>query len=110
MKKKPIEPKHCIFVSSQFGQHFPHLKHYYREGVTDKGIIFDCISAPVDLGNYLHIVAVLQKAPTFHRTLNIWIPTSYIQAVLLEGYDKPQAGFHQTPQDDNGQDQYVPPS
>jgi hypothetical protein len=107
--QKAEKAKHCVVVTRDFVHSFPHLSFWYRPYVTDNDIAFDCISVE-DLGNYLHIVAVYQNLPDSNRNLNIWIPTSLVRAVILEGYNKPQAGFVPKRQADNVQDQDDPSS
>ena len=85
MKKDKL--KHCVFVDPQFITLFPNLDSWIRDGN-----IFDCISVS-DRVNYLNIVAVHNKFPDIVDTLNIWIPTSFIQLVIYDGYEKFQIGF-----------------
>lgn len=105
MENKDNKPIHCVFVHRKFATMFPNFDSYYRKGVTEEGVIFDCISVS-PLPNYLDIVAT--ALDSLLPNLHILIPISFVQAVLLDSQDKVQMGFVQKPQDSNGQDQSDP--
>ncbi|TAL64543.1 MAG: hypothetical protein EPN88_10815 [Bacteroidetes bacterium] len=105
MKKKSKQDlEHCVIVSSQFADRFPNLNRYYRNGMSDKNIAFDCASLKI-VPPFLEIAALSQKLPYKLPHLDIWIPLSEIQAVIFDTIDKDNIGFAQRPQDNNDQDQ-----
>jgi hypothetical protein len=109
MKKKSNSLEHCVIVSSRFADLFPNLNRYYREGMNDKNIAFDCASLKI-VPPFLEIVALSQKLPYKLPHLDIWIPLSEIQAVIFDTIDKDHIGFVRRPQDNNDRDRGDPPS
>jgi hypothetical protein len=105
MKPKENKPTICVFVSTQFLQLFPNFDSIYRPEVTDETVIFDCTKV-TDKGNYLDIDAINKEMPDHPScNANIWIPTTYVRAVLLRSEDRVQMGFRQPPQVDKVQNQ-----
>jgi hypothetical protein len=96
--------KACVFVSKEFARLFPNFDMLFRCAPEDDDIVFDCISV-VDMGNYLDIVALDQGTYGGCDSVNLWIPSRFVLAVLLDPSDKKQMGFDLKRQDDIAPDQ-----
>lgn len=83
------EPKHCVFLTSDFLKHHPNLESWIRNST-----VLDCISVD-NTWPFVAVEAVHQKFPKIVNNLNLWVPQQYVTAVVLNASEKTEIGFHQ---------------